>query len=248
MGGQGLVMVFVLLLAAFLTLWNNLVNLWPGFQRWYAVINLTLVAALLLVARMQGLSWQSLGLAPERAVSGLAWGSVAFLVVALALALLFRVSWGRRLLRDGRIADLTASRLAFLALIRIPLGTVALEEIAFRGVLFGAWGQGQSVAAAVIGSSIVFGLWHIAPTIVLYNLDHPAVSGRARLLAAATGVIVTTAAGIALVLLRMVAGSLIAPAMAHIATNSLGALVAFLAHRMGERVTTSRRPSTPSRS
>lgn len=238
-------MVFVLLLAAFLTLWNNLLNLWPGFQRWYAGINLALVAALLLLARGQGLSWQRLGLSPENLVPGLAWGSAALLIVALVLAVLFAVSWGRRLLRDGRVAGLTAPRLVYVALIRIPLGTVALEEIAFRGVLFGAWAHEQSVLAAVIGSSIVFGLWHIAPTIVLSDLDHHRVSVRTRVLAATAGVILTTAAGVTLALLRTAGGSLIAPAMAHLATNSLGVFVAFLAHRAAERAGTS---STPSRS
>lgn len=224
-------MALVLLLALFLTVWNNVVNVWAGFQRWYTPINLGLVVVVVAAARWQGLSWQAMGFAPEHPGAGLAWGLAAFVVVAVFLAVAYAWPKSRPILRDGRVADHDGARLAFVALIRIPLGTVVLEEIAFRGVLFGAWMQEQSVLAAVIGSSIMFGLWHITPTIVLYNLDHEGVSVRARVIAAATGVALTTVAGVVLCLLRLAGDGLIAPLMAHTASNSLGLVAAFLAHR-----------------
>jgi membrane protease YdiL (CAAX protease family) len=49
-------------------------------------------------------------------------------------------------------------------LLRIPVGTVAWEEIAFRGVLQAALRRVLAEPAAIAVGSAVFGLWHIRPT------------------------------------------------------------------------------------
>ncbi len=57
--------------------------------------------------------------------------------------------------------------MAYQTLLRIPLGTALLEEVAFRGVLFGVWLETAGARRALIGSSVAFALWHIAPTVEL---------------------------------------------------------------------------------
>jgi uncharacterized protein len=47
------------------------------------------------------------------------------------------------------------------AFIVVPLGTVLLEEVAFRGVLLGLVNRHRGAAWASITSSVLFGLWHI---------------------------------------------------------------------------------------
>ena len=62
---------------------------------------------------------------------------------------------------DGRAAGPLGAAL-FAALVRIPLGTAVLEEVAFRGVLPGLVGGGWWRATLV--SSGLFGLWHVLPS------------------------------------------------------------------------------------
>jgi membrane protease YdiL (CAAX protease family) len=87
-------------------------------------------------------------------------------------------------------AALPATRLAFLdaryhldagsalvtALLVIPIGTVLLEEIAFRGVLHGLVRHHHGTLWATGLSSILFGLWHILPSLRLSGANQAAAT------------------------------------------------------------------------
>ena len=45
----------------------------------------------------------------------------------------------------------------------MPLGTVLLEEVAFRGVLWGLLAHMDGPRVATLVSHSLFGLWHILP-------------------------------------------------------------------------------------
>ena len=79
---------------------------------------------------------------------------------------------------------------------------------------------------AVVACSVLFGLWHVPGV-----LD--ATSGSAgHVLAAAGGTFVATfAAGVLFCWLRIRSGTLLAPVMAHLATNTLALVVAWLVVR-----------------
>lgn len=218
---------FVVALVGFLVLWNNVANLVPAFDDWYVLVNLAVAAAIVWGARRAGHRWHDLGLARERLPSGLAWGGAAFALVALVLAVALAVPATRPLLADGRMAGMSGSGVAFLALVRIPLGTVVLEEVAFRGVLLGALQRRWGRVAAVLGSSAVFGLWHITPTIEMLDANQLAADPMARVAALAGAVALTAGAGVLFSLLRIASGSVVAPMLAHTATNSLAALAAY---------------------
>ena len=64
----------------------------------------------------------------------------------------------RPVLDDKRITGLDARGLAYQTLVRIPVGTTAWEEIAFRGVLQAALRRVMSEPAAIAVTSGVFGL------------------------------------------------------------------------------------------
>jgi uncharacterized protein len=217
-------------LVAFLAVYNNATNLLRLPDTWYIPGNLAVAGLLLAFARWRGLSWRALGLAGETAAAGLRLGALVTLAVAAGLALALAVPALEPLLLDQRIAGLTLAGLAWQTLVRIPLGTVVLEEVAFRGVLLAAWERQAGLTAAVIGSSVVFGLWHIGPTIVALRINALPLDGRGWL-AVAGAVVATAVAGVLFCLLRWRSGSLLAPMMAHVATNSLGTLAAFVAQR-----------------
>jgi hypothetical protein len=72
--------------------------------------------------------------AAERLGAGLRLGAAAAAPVAVAFALA-PATPARRLLRDKRVAGLSGRQLAYHVLLRIPVGTVRWEEVAFRAVL-----------------------------------------------------------------------------------------------------------------
>jgi hypothetical protein len=127
----------------------------------------------------------------------------------------------RAALRDERMASMTARALTNDVLLRIPLGTVALEEIAFRGVLPALCGEPISC--------LVFGLWHIAPTRLGLDLNGiTSPPARAGAIVVAFGA--TAIAGKYLCWLRR-QGGLAAPMTAHATVNGLCAIAAVIAHR-----------------
>lgn len=217
-------------LATFLALWNNVANRVPGFQRAYVAVNLCLAAALLAWARSRGLSWVELGLGGEALGRGLVVGGAVAALVALGYGFALGVPRLRRLLADARVAGLGPRAIAFGALVRVPLGTVVLEEVAFRAVLLALWSAEQPATVAVVASSAVFGLWHVVPTLEL--LDANEIRGtRTRARAVAGAVLATALAGAGLCALRLLTDSLAAPTLVHIATNSVGLIAAHIATR-----------------
>lgn len=228
-------MILAIGLAAALVGYSIVTNLRPTGAVVYVVRNLAAGTGLVLIAWGAGLAWSLLGLDPQDLAAGLRWGWLAVLLVAVGMAVIAagagRSAIVARLLADRR-ADLPPDELAFHAFVRIPIGTALFEEVVFRGVLLGALLAVTSTAAAVAASSVVFGLWHVVPT--LRTLDINGVEDpAARRRAVAGAVVATTLAGVVLAGLRLVSGSVAAPVLAHAAVNSLGLLVAAFHRRSG---------------
>ncbi|WP_244181793.1 CPBP family intramembrane glutamic endopeptidase [Streptomyces curacoi] len=215
----------------------NLLNNWlarsPGM---YVVVCVTATAVLLLIARWDGLTWADLGLDAAGLRRGLRWGPVLVGVVLLVLLLLLAVPAGREAFDDSRAADLSVGQVLWVTLVRVPLGTVLLEETAFRGVLWAMLRRRHGTAWATAVSSLLFGLWHLLPSRGL-NRSNAAVgsvfgddpAGVAPTVALA--IAATAAAGVVLCELRRRSGSLLAPIALHWAVNSLGYVFAWAASR-----------------
>jgi membrane protease YdiL (CAAX protease family) len=214
----------VLLLGA----WNNVVV--PRFPvGWYVPVNVAATGALLAAARRSGLSWADLGLAREPAGAGLRWGGAAGAVVAAGLAVALAVPALRPLLTDARVAGLDAAGVAGQALVRIPLGTVLWEEVAFRGVLLAALARVLPLRTAVLVSAAVFGVWHVRPTISAVAANDLVTGPVPTALVVGAGCLATAVAGLVFTWLRLRSGSLLAPVLLHLATNCLGLLAAVAA-------------------
>jgi uncharacterized protein len=226
------VTVLALGLVAFGLLWNNVANLVRGFHhRWYVPVNLAVTATLVGASVTAGVDVRAMGLAPDRFGAGLAVGAGAVAVVGGGMLIAPLLPPARALLADARVRDLTTRQMAYLTLVRVPFGTVVLEEVLFRGLLLAALTRTGGTAVAAALSSAVFGLWHITPTMQALDVNAVARTRAARLAAVAGAVAFTAAAGVGFCMLRLWSGSLIAPAMAHFATNSLGALAGWRAQR-----------------
>jgi len=194
----------------------------PGSSRCASAVTLTAAAA-------SGLTATDLGLRRDRLRSGLRLGSATAAPVLAAFALAALTPATRPLLDDQRVAGLDARQLAYQVLLRIPLGTVAWEEIAFRGVLHPALRRVLPEPAATVAASAVFGLWHIRPAAEALAANRLTPSRGARIAAVTAIAAGTAAAGALLSVLRERSGSLAAPVLLHLAANCTAPLAVALA-------------------
>ncbi|MFE2166451.1 CPBP family intramembrane glutamic endopeptidase [Streptomyces sp. NPDC059447] len=197
-------------------------------------VTAVVVSALLLgVLRWAGGTRADAGLAPGTLARGARWGlALAGLVavVYLAGALLPPT---RALFEDRRYEGMSAGGLLLRVLVTVPVGTVLVEEVAFRGVLYGLVDRVRGAVWATAVSSLLFGLWHVLPSLHLATAK-PALtsvfgdSAAGAGLAVAGAVLFTAAAGVLFCELRRRSGSLLAPMGLHWAVNAFGYVAGFL--------------------
>lgn len=226
-------MAFAAPLVLVLAAWNNVVvTRLPGYPRSYVAANLAATGSLMAVARAGRLSWADLGLTRRRLPEGLRWGAPCSALVACGYGLALAVPSLRPLLTDARVTGLARGEIAYHVLVRIPLGTVLWEEVAFRGVLPAALARLVPGRAAAVMSAAVFGVWHVRPTLEALELNGLADGPVRRAVAVVAACPATAAAGLVFGELRLRSASLLAPVLLHLATNCLGTLAAALADRL----------------
>jgi membrane protease YdiL (CAAX protease family) len=189
-----------------------------------------LTAALVAIAWTNGALPADLGLARSGVRAGLYYGAGALGVVLLVLLVAAVIPATNGFLHDSR-AQISGGRLLYELGVSIVLLTAIPEEFAFRGVLLGSalklWGPWR----ASLITSALFGLWHIAPTLHTMSDNHEfkgaAASVAGQILLVLGAIAVTFAAGLIFCWLRLKSTSLIAPIMAHAATNGLALTVAW---------------------
>lgn len=243
-GGVVPVVVVVVILAAYNVVGNLLVP-----EGWYIPTNLAVTALLLFIAHRAGLRAAEMGLQRSRLAAGARWGAGAATIVVAVVALGSLVPAAGDLYVDDRV-DVGGWGLAYHTVARIPLGTVVLEEVAFRGVLLGLlvrhlrWRfdaghhagdhalDRRALGWAVVVSSALFGLWHIIPSMPAADgnasLDAGADSLAATVAVVSGAVVATALAGLVFCWLRLRSGSLLAPMLLHVGTNSGSFAVAWL--------------------
>lgn len=211
--------------AVALIVYSALVNLSGENRRWYVARNAAAGAVLVAAARRRGLAWEELGLSPHGVGRGLRVGArvaaAATAVVMMGAPAAARHASGRRLLGDRR-ATLSRRELWWQTLVRIPFGTAAFEEVAFRGVLLGLMSDRHRPAAGLWASSATFGLWHVAPTLAALRINDVR---RGRVRSSVAAVCLMTIAGVALGRVRLAGGHVAASWLVHAAIN-VSALVA----------------------
>lgn len=174
-----------------------------------------------------GLDRADLGLRRDRLARGLRYGAGAMTVIAVGVAAGVAIPTLRAAFEDDR-ADIGVAELALRVLVVIPLGTVVVEELAFRGVLFGALMRTTSTVRAVAWSSVLFGLWHVVPA--ARGLDDGTSTATAVGIVGGT-LVATTIAGVVFAWLRVRSGHLLAPTLAHLGTNTIPFVAAWAVMR-----------------
>lgn len=193
---------------------------------------LTSAALLAFARRVDGRSWFELGLAPDHFRRGLAWAGVLAGSIVVIFAVGYWLPFTHDLFEDERVRDWSFGHVLFAAFVRVPLGTVLLEEVTFRSVLPAVVGARAKRWVAVAVSAGLFGLWHILPSLGLLNVNpvaEQALGADARWITVVLSVISTALVGVWFWWLRHRSQSLLAPIGLHWATNGLGYLFAYAA-------------------
>jgi uncharacterized protein len=201
-----------------------------------AALNLVTAAGLTGFARYAGCSPADLGIDVRHAGSGLRSGLGAAAMAAGVVTLGAALPATRLYFQDRRVSDVGRGEAAYHLAVRIPLATALAEELLFRGVLLALFRRRRSPAAAVLWTSLLFGAWHVLPTIDHYQgnpaRDLAADPSRGRRLAVLATTLSTAGAGAMFAWLRLRSRSVLAPALAHAAIN----MSAYLAGRRLVRV------------
>lgn len=216
-------LVLVLIAMVVLNIVNNRVAPQTHYLLWAFAGSVVLIA----LGLLDGNDFTDMGLGFSYLLPGLIWAavSIGLITAVYVIGSIFRKT--REAFADERIGELSGKGLAFQALVEVPFGTVLLEEIAFRAVLFSMLARRFGVIPAIIISSILFGLWHILPSIGTHEAN-PALGSvvgsgrRGAILAVLASVVTTTFAGVLFNVMRIASGSVLAPMGFHWATNGLG--------------------------
>ncbi len=157
-------------------------------------------------------------------------GLVTALPAAAVVGLGAVVPATREFFQDERARGGGTRHVLFETLVRIPLGTALPEEVIFRGSLLGLFTQRHSPTVAASMSSILFGVWHVLPTLRTLPLNPAGARAHGNPKraagAAAAAVTATALAGYGLAWLRFRSGSTAAPVVAHAALNATAYLAA----------------------
>ena len=87
--------------------------------------------------------------------------------------------------------------------------------------------------AATAISAVVFGIWHVRPTLAGLAANDLVGGPVVRVVAVVSAGAFTAVAGALFAWLRLRSGSLLAPVLLHLATNTLGTVAAAVANRPG---------------
>jgi membrane protease YdiL (CAAX protease family) len=227
--------VFAVAACTVLTWYNNVAGRTPWHRRWYPAVNAGATAITLAAAVASGLTADDLGLRRARLRAGLRLGVMASGPIAAALALA-PFTPARTVLHDQRVAGLNRRQLAYQVLLRIPVGTVCWEEVAFRAVLPAALRRVLPRRAAMVAASALFGLWHVRPTAEAFTSNQFATGRSARIAGVGAVVAATSAAGAFLSYLGERSDSLAAPVIVHLTANCAGPLASAVNARVERRV------------
>ncbi len=215
--------------------WNLAANLWLPWALYVPGALLLAVTLVGVAAKLGGCRRSDLGLNRHELRRGLTYGAVVALAMTVVLGLGAALPATRGLFQDRRAEGVSTAMLLYVAFLRVPLGTVVLEETLFRGVLLGLGLRRWSQRTAVTASCLAFGLWHVLPARHVASFN-PVFAGLARgelgwVYGVVAAVVATAVAGLVLCWLRLRSRSLLAPALVHATANGLGYGLAFLAGR-----------------
>lgn len=212
-------------------------------RKYHIILNFGIAATAIMLGFGFGLTPRQMGISLYTIGSGIVIAAVASGVIAIATMLIALIPPLRKYFLGDNLSKASGKLIAFEAGIRIPFSTALIEEVLFRGVLLGLLLAHYNTFVALAYSSIIFGLWHIFPTIAtLEQNDATAAAIQRKKHRKYTGiagtVTITTVAGVLFGYIRILADSIIAPWLLHWTINASGVAGIYIARKVSQKSTT----------
>ena len=208
-------------------------------KKYHLWLNIFIAVVAVVIGFAFNLTLEQMGLGLQHILPGIFVAIVASIVITIATLAISAIPFLRHYFLGDDLAHASGKLIAFEAAIRIPLGTALVEEILFRGVLLGLLLTQNSTLTAIVVSSVIFGLWHIFPTINTLESNNGAAAlntKKSRKAGSVIGVVIVTAvAGILFGWLRIIANSVIAPWIVHWSINASGVLGIAVARKLEQK-------------
>lgn len=225
-------MVLIVLILLYGTVLARLVPI-----KYHLLLNIGISAVAITLGLAFGLNYSDMGVSLKHILPGFLVAVAATIIIIMVTLFISVIPPLRHYFLGNNLAKASGKLIAFEAAIRIPFGTALVEEILFRGVLFGLFLVHYNAATAIIASAIIFGFWHIFPTINSLERNKVMAAKMKGLKARKTGavmgtVIITGFAGLIFGWLRLIAGSIIAPWLVHWSINASGVIGVAVARRL----------------
>ncbi len=202
-------------------------------KKYYSFSNILIAYGALWYGFAIGLSKEQLGLDPTAMIQSL------FVGIALSLPVIVTVSFiaSHKKLKiyfsSAPSKQYDIRSFCYEILFRIPFGTALSEEIIFRSVLLAILLTNHQSIVAIIVTSILFGLWHIFPTLHTIKNHDPLIAimedtRRRSFIALGTTILATTIAGLIFSALTVITGSFIAAWLLHSAINGSAIIAGYV--------------------
>lgn len=211
-------------------------------ERLHLYLNIGIAGVAVLLGLSFGLNFEQMGLAFDKIWPGIYIAFLAVGAIVLGTSIIATIPILRRFFLGDDLANASGKLISYEATIRVPFGTALIEEVLFRGVLLGLLLQHNSTITAIVISSLIFGLWHIFPTIAM--LENNSILAKAnrdlkrRKYGSIIGVvIITSIAGAIFAWLRIISNSIVAPWLVHWSINSSGMLGIAIARKLERKKT-----------
>lgn len=193
----------------------------------YIITVPTGVAILLAIAKINGIQLKEIGISKNTLKKGIKYGTIGLIATATIIIIGMLIPNTREMFMNNNYNNIYQALIA--AFIIIPIATVIPEEIAFRGVLHGILQRFNNIKFLFIGSSLLFGIWHIASSLNFTEKSAILISTlgsgtTAQWIGVIIPVTATTIAGLIFTWLRQKTNSIIAPIFIHWALNAFGAV------------------------
>jgi len=198
-------------------------------QRFQVPASLAGASVVSALAAKKGADFKDQGLSAADASRGVVCGVAAAIPIAAVIGAGHSFGPSQALYKSDHMLTASTGRAAYQVCVRIPLGTALPEEIVFRGAVLGLLSRQHGKLRGTAISSLLFGIWHIAPVLTSPEGSLPFDRHRlGRTMWILGSILATAASGFLLCWLRFRSASIVAPWMAHTAANATGFAVGWL--------------------
>ncbi len=202
-------------------------------KKYYSFSNLVIATGAICYGLIIGLSREELGLTMALLQKGIVVGVCLSLPLLIVILLLASHKKLRAHFSETPKKNYNLRAFSYELFFRIPFGTALSEEIIFRSVLLAILLTNHAQSVTIVAASILFGLWHIFPTLHTVKNHDPLIEmmddTRKRNLVAVLGsVIATTIAGGIFSYIALKTSSFITSWFVHATINGFATLGGYL--------------------